>query len=352
MIPLFYPHIPVDALDKVKEVLSSKNLAQGAKVDEFEKLFSDTFNVQYQVSTNSGTSALELAYELLDLKEGDEVISTPLTCTATNIPLLRRKVKIVWADINPKTLNIDVTDINNKLTDKTKAVVQVHLGGISAGIKSLPVPIVSDAAQALGVFIGDYTCCSFQAIKHITTGDGGMLVCPNDDVYTKARKLRWFGVDRTKKVGEGFDFYQKRLMTIEPEYAGFKYHMNDIDAVLGIEGLNYYKKILNCRRTLFSLYKELLKNNHDVTVVDGEINTYWSMTVLVNDRDSFAKKLFDREIETNVVHIRNDAYGIFGGRANLPNLDSIEEKYISLPLHLHMNLDDVAYICDEINKGW
>jgi dTDP-4-amino-4,6-dideoxygalactose transaminase len=167
MIDLFKPYVPKEAIEGVNDVLHTRWIGQGPKVDEFEKMFSGVFNVKHPVAVNSGTSALETAYDLCELGPGDEVITTPLTCTATNLPLLRRGVKLIFADILETTLNIDPVDVHSKLTDKTKAVVQVHLGGIRSDVGRLHVPIISDACQALGIFNGDYSCFSFQAIKHI-----------------------------------------------------------------------------------------------------------------------------------------------------------------------------------------
>src|SRR5438045_981972 len=115
MIDLFHPYVTQEMREAVDEVLHSRFIGQGPKVDLFEKLFKEKFNLNYAVSLNSGTAALETAYDLIDLKPGDEVISTPLTCTATNLPLIRKGVKIVWADILKDTLCIDPEDVNRKI---------------------------------------------------------------------------------------------------------------------------------------------------------------------------------------------------------------------------------------------
>ena len=172
MIDLFRPYIPEGCKEAMVSTLSTRWIGQGPKCDTFEQMFKAKFNVEFPVSMNSGSAALETAYELAGITNGDEVITTPLTCTATNIPLLRMGAKIVWADIDKNTLCVNKSDILRKITARTKAIVNVHLGGIDNNLGDMPVPIISDACQALGVFNGDYTCCSFQAIKHITTGDG------------------------------------------------------------------------------------------------------------------------------------------------------------------------------------
>lgn len=352
MVKLFSPYLPQTIIPEIKKVFDSGCITQGKTVEQFERDFAKLFNVSYPVSMNSCTSALETAYELLNLKPGDEVISTPLTCTATNIPLLRRGVKIVWADILEDTLCIDPVSVRDKLTANTKAVVQVHLGGVRADVGKIFLPVVSDAAQALGIFTGDMTCCSFQAIKHITTADGGMLVVDRETYYRKAKLLRWFGIDRDQPVENGWESYKNRMMSFEPECLGSKRHMNDMQAAMGIAGLRHYTVQLRHREHLFDTYWSRLNGMAGLSIIEGKDSVHWLMTVLVERRDDFAKMLFEKGIETNVVQIRNDAYKIFGGRAELPVMDAVEDKYISLPIGMHVATDDVEYICDQIERGW
>lgn len=344
----------------VDEVLHSRFIGQGPKVDLFEREFEKRFKLveKSAVSVNSGTAALETAYDLIGLKAGDEVISTPLTCTATNIPLIRRGVKIVWADILPSTLCIDPVDVHAKITPKTKAIVQVHLGGIMADVGFQHVPVVSDAAQALGIFNGDFTCNSFQSIKHITTGDGGMLVIHqrngnNERDRNNAKLLRWFGIDREKKIRNNWQAFRERAMTFDIQIPGHKRHMTDIAAAMGIAGLLHYDHVIDTRARQFQIYKERLSGFAGITVVDGSKNTHWLATILVENRDEFAKAMFEADIDTNLVQLRNDIFKLFGGkRADLPVMNELEEKYISIPIGPHLTDENIHYVCDRIQEGW
>ena len=352
-IPLFAPYIPYKVKSEVEDTLNSRWVGQGPKVDLFEKRFASKFNQKYCVSLNSGSAALETAYELIGIKPGDEVIATPLTCTATNIPLLRMGAKIIWTDIKADNLCLDRADVLRKITPKTKAIVNVHLGGIDNDLGKMPVPVVSDACQALGVFNGDYTCNSFQAIKHITTGDGGMLTCPNEESYRTAKLTRWFGIDREKKIANNWQAYKERSMTFDIEVMGYKRQMTDIAAAMGIAGLKYYDYVLEHREKIFNLYKEKLAKVSGIKFVDGKVNTWWLCTVLVEKRDEFAKMLFENGVDTNLVQIRNDLFTIFGGkRVELPVMDAVEGKYICLPLNMETTEENVEFICDLIKKGW
>ena len=353
-IKLFSPTVPPGAEARLGDVLASGQLAQGPKVAEFEFRFAERFAVPHAVSVNSGTAALETAYDLLHLGPGDEVITTPLTCTATNLPLRKRGCKLVWADVERDTLCMDPADVQRKLTERTRAVVQVHLGGIQANVHALrlPVPVVSDAAQALGIFVGDYTACSFQAIKHLTTGDGGMLVVGTAAQAREAKLLRWFGIDRERKIPDTWEAYRTRMMTCEPEVLGGKRHMNDLAATLGLEGLKLYDAHLAHRLRSAEVYEDRLAGVSGIQVLRGSRNVSWLCTVLVDRRDDFAKMLYAAGVECNLVQVRNDAFPIFGGRVRLPVLDAVEECYVSLPLGPHVSLGDVDYICSRIEGGW
>lgn len=363
MIKLFKPYIPKDVREAVYDILGEETITQGPKVEEFEKAYCRLFGVPSAVSVNSGTSALELAYELIDLKPGDEVITTPLTCTATNLPLKRLRVKIVWADILKDTLCIDPEDVKRKVTERTKAVVHVHLGGVESKLKhvfaddqGIPrrIPVVADAAQALGIFNGDFVCNSFQAIKHLTTVDGGMLVCSDPEMDRKARLLRWFGIDRNKKMPNNPMSYKDRKMTYDIEMAGSKRHMNDVTATMGLVGFNHFMDHCRHRMNLFMLYKEGLEGVPGISLVGrNSENACWLATVLVDRRDDFARMLFEADIDCHVVQTRNDTYSIFGGkRADLPVMNEVENQYLSIPIGMHVSEDDVHYICDVIKKGW
>lgn len=349
--PLFYPFIPyTEIMDELSDTLRGRWIGQAHKVDKFEKKFGNKYGYEYPLFLNSCSSALELAYHLIGISEGDEVITPVLTCTATNIPLLRRKAKIVFADISDN-LTVSYEDIKKKITKKTKAIIVVSLGGLECDkrifklAKEKNIPVVNDAAQYLGKVQGDYVCYSFQSIKHITTADGGMLVLDNKEEYERAKKLRWFGIDRELKVRHNWQPWERREMTFDIEEAGYKFQPTDIDACFGLAGLKYANPIIKYRKELCEEYQA---NLHLKTICGG---TCWLMGVITENRDELAAKLKESEIETNVVHLRNDIFEIFGGkRQDLPKMNKLEEKYLYLPLNPFITKKDVKFICKQINK--
>jgi perosamine synthetase len=346
------PYVSERAKREVMKTLNTRWIGQGPKVDLFEREFEKKFKVKNAIAVNSGTSALELAYDLIGIGPGDEVITPVLTCTATNLPIVRRGAKIVFSDVKDN-LTADPDNIWSKITAKTKAIVIVDLNGIKGtretfrfkkGMK--PIPVIVDAAQALGNFGGDFTICSFQAIKHLTTGDGGMLICKNKKDADKARLLRWFGIDRALKLKNNWQPYKQRKILFDINYAGYKFQMNDIAAAMGLGGLKEYDKIISHRKKIFEIYKEKLP------MIDGPDNKYGFACVLVGDRDAFAEKMTQRGIETNVMQVRNDIYSIFAPyRSNVPNMDFVDEHYLCLPMHNQMTLKEAQYIADEAYKA-
>lgn len=352
-IPLFYPYIPKEKiLKEIEDSLNGRWLGQGPKVNLFEEKFGKLLLYKYPLFVNSGTSALELAYHLIGIKSGDEVIVPILNCTAGQMGLKRLGVNIVFADVDDN-LNINPENVLKKITKKTKAVVGVHLGGIPFNPKlnkicdKHNIPLIVDAAQHHEHCEGDYICYSFQAIKHITTCDGGMLVLSNEKEYKRAKLLRWFGIDRESKEKNNYQAWKKREMTFDVYEAGFKFQPTDIDACFGIAAISDLKKVIEYRQKLVKFYRKNLTNK--CKIIAG--GSCWLMGILTEKRDELAEYLTEKGIDNNLVHLRNDIYHLFGGkRQNLPKMNEMENKYLYLPLNPKITKKDVCYICNEVNN--
>lgn len=322
-VKLFRPYVSWRAIWEVNKVLfKGKQLAEGPMVKKFENEFAKVFNKKNVVAVNSGTSALELAYDLVGIKPGDEVLTTVLTCTATNIPLVRRGAKIIFVDID-HDLNINIEDLKRKLTPQTKALVFVHFGGNNRGLsecisiaKEAGIRVIEDAAQAIGSDNwgrADFTAVSLQAIKTLTSGDGGILLCANGEDATKARRLRWFGYDRERKYVEGdTDLHE----------AGYKFHMNDITAAIGLGNLFSIRKVLRHQRVLADIYSSY-----------GLLPLGWLVAGFSNHYEVLKKIYAAEGIEIGQHHYRNDKYTLFGQRQSLPIMNKLENKYFFVPNH-------------------
>jgi len=364
-IVLFHPHIPESAIQAVTATLRTRWIGQGPQVEEFERRFALRFGSGADaLAVGSGTDALHLAYILADLKPGDEVVSPVFTCTATNIPFLYMGVKVKFADIQPGTLNIDTNHVRGLVNERTKAIVCVPYGGLPCDMDELQaiakkwdIPLIEDAAHAPGATyhgkpigsIADFTIFSFQAIKHITTGDGGMLLMKDRSLRAKGERIRWFGIDRAKKQG---GIWENDITEI-----GYKYQMTDIAASMGLAALDEFEQTLACRRKILEAYSKNLVNIPGIKLIgDGYADrehAAWLCTVAVDNRFELQKKLRENRIESNQVHYRNDRYSVLGGRqSNLPNMDAIEDKYLVLPLHTKMTVEDAIKVCNVIRSGW
>lgn len=351
-IPLMVPYIPPGAIEAVSRTLLTRWIGQGPQVDEFERKFSvEAVGGRPSLAVGSCTDALHLSYLLAGIGPGDEVIAPVFTCTATNIPLLYCGAKIRFCDVEPGSLNMSAAHAISMITEKTKAIVVVHYGGapVDPALFSLGVPVIEDCAQAVGPSwpgtLGRYACFSFQAVKHITTADGGMLVLPQEE-YSKAKRMRWFGIDREAKLA---GIWQNDIVEV-----GYKYQMTDIAAAMGIAGLDALPSQLAHRRALREVYLEKLVGVDGITVIDSDPESAcWLMTVAVDRRDDFRRWLKAHGIESDQVHYRNDRYSIFkefGGE--FPSMDAIDERYLVLPLHMGMTIDDAERVCSVIRRGW
>ncbi len=365
-IVLFYPFVAEEAIEAVRETLQSRWIGQGPKVDLFERRLVEVLSLHSApVAVGATTDALHLAYVLAGIGAGDEVISPVFTCTATNLPLFHQGATIRFADIQPDTMNIDPEHVRSLVTDRTKAIVCMHYGGLPCDMDELReiagqhgIPVIEDAAHAFGASykgakigdISEYTVLSFQAVKHISTGDGGMLLLKDHAMAERAKRLRFFGIDRKAKFG---GYWENDITE-----AGFKYQMNDVAASIGLAALDHFEWIMSHRRSLWHRYVERLADVSDVECLgagqpDRE-HAAWLMTVALDRRTDLGRRLRENGIESGRVHFRNDHLSVFHDfcRDDTPNMDKLENRYLVLPLHTRMTLSDVDRVCDVIRSGW
>ena len=349
---LLEPYVTDPMRQAVADTLHTRWIGQGPRVDEFEHAFQQRFNGHTAVATGSGTDALHLAYQLAGIREGSIVAAPLFTCTATNIPLLYQHADIRFYDVAPDSLNSGQAELEALDLDELDAIVLVHYGGQPApiSIPGLPYPVIEDCAQALGTDIGfaDFSCFSFQAVKHVTTGDGGMLLLFDlaADYTEKARRLRWFGIDRAAK--------QAGVWENDIREVGFKYQMTDIAASMGLASLETLDAQIAHRRALRDRYMEGLAGLDGIRVLDRDPGSAcWLMTVLVDGRESFRRALAAEGVESDQVHYRNDRYTIFAdSRGDFPNMDAVEDRYLCLPLHMGLDVGDVDRVCAVAKAGW
>lgn len=362
MIPIIKPYMPPKEilLPRLEEIIYSGYIAEGETVIEFEKELGTLLGNPYCLTLNSGTAALHIALNLIGVTKDDEVISTALTAEPTNTTIALTGAKVVFADVEYETGLISPEAIERCITSKTKAIMVVHYGGMVCDMDRINIisekyniPIIEDAAHAFlskynGKYIGNnspYTCFSFQAIKHLTTIDGGLLCLKNEEEYTRARKMRWFGLD--KKV--------PRLESDITE-AGYKYHMNNVNATIGLVQLNYLKDNVLKYIENGIFFDQNLSGIKGLTLIPYHQNTepsYWLYTMKVERRQDFITIMTANGIGASPLHLRNDKHSVFNApKGNTPNLDLFYEEFVHIPCGWWLSAEDRNHIVNTIKKGW
>lgn len=364
MIPLFKVHMPETVLGPLKSTVMSGFIGEGPRVKEFEALLGERFGNPRVLTLNSCTSAIQLALRLAGVGPGDEVITTAMTCTATNEPILAAGARIVWADIDPATGNISPESVASKITEYTKAVIVVHWGGLPVDLDAVHavvagrgIKVIEDAAHATGAEyhgrpIGshsDFVCFSFQAIKHITTADGGALFCRSEEDYRRGKLLRWYGIDRDQPRA---DF---RCESDIVEW-GYKFHMNDVAATFGIAQMPHLDGILEQRRALAAFYDRELSGVPGVRLCRWPADSssaFWLYTLFVDRRAEFMAAMADRGVSVSQVHARNDRHTMFRDSLSpLPGVEAFTRDMVCIPIGFWVGENERRHIVDSIRAGW
>mgnify|MGYP004463522653 FL=1 len=370
MIPYGRQTIEDDDINAVVEVLKSDYLTTGPKIAEFEKSVADYVGAKYAVAISNGTSALHAACFAAGIGPGDEVITTPITFAASSNCVLYCGGTPVFADIDPKTYNIDPDDIRKKITDKTKAIIAVHLAGqpcdmdeIHKIAKENNLIVIEDGAHALGsVYKGkkvgslsDMTTFSFHPVKPITTGEGGMIVTDNEEFYKKMVLFRSHGITRDKTMmtrNDGPWFYQQFDL-------GFNYRITDIQCALGCSQMKKLDRFLVKRKEIVLRYNEAFADCENIVTpyqLPGTESGWHLYIVQVKncDRKQIFEALRDRGIGVNVHYIpvyMHPYYQEHGYKdVHCKNAEEVYSHIISLPLYPGLTEEQQSYVIDTLKS--
>lgn len=363
MIPVFRPKLnKAEILSELDKIFDSGWIGLGLKTAEFEQRFADYIGVKYAVGVSSCTAALHLANHVLGIGEGNEVIVPSMTFVSTALAPLYCGAKPVFADIEEDTLCIDPEDIERKITPNTKAVIVVHYGGHACRMDEIckiaaynDLYIIEDVAHGCGGkykgvmlgSIGEMGCFSFHAVKNLPTGDGGMITTNDERLYERLKKLRWLGIDidTWNRTGEGYS-WQYSI-----DELGFKYHMNDITAVIGLAQLKVLNKHNLIRRGIAKRYDEVFSKIDWITCPPEKEYAYsarHNYVIGVPFRDRLNEYLRDKGISTGVHYEPIHHHKVFGEQVDLPVTDRVWTKLLSLPMFPGMTDYDMARIITEI----
>ncbi len=376
-IPFALPDIGEQEIDQVVESLRSGWLTTGPKTKEFEQEFKDFLGADVQVvAVNSATAGLHLALEAIGIGPGDEVITTVHTFTATAEVIRYLGADPVFVDIHPDTLNIDVTQIEAAISDRTKAIIPVHLAGLACEMDKIlaiarqySLKVIEDAAHALpttyhqqliGSLDSEATIYSFYATKTITTGEGGMLVTRNPELADRARIMRLHGINR-----DAFDRYTstKPSWYYEIVAPGYKYNMTDLAASLGIPQLGKAWRFQKRRTELASRYDAAFEGlpltlpAHPLT---GDTHS-WHLYIIRLDsglhitRDEFIQKMIDKGIGCSIHYIPLHLHPYWRETYRLVPDDfpcslSTYQHAISLPIYTKMTDQDQEWVINAVKE--
>lgn len=373
-LPFALPDLGEEEINEVVDTLRSGWITTGPKTKRFEDEFRRYIGSKHAIAINSCTAALHIALAAAGVGPGDEVITSPLTFCSTANVIVHLGGTPVFADIG-EDHNIDPSEIERRITPRTKAIIPVHYSGqpcrmdeILACARNHNLLVIEDAAHAVGAkyrdrmigTIGDVTAFSFYAIKNMTTGEGGMITTDDDELAERMRLLSLHGISKDawkRYTSEGSWYY-------EVIYAGYKYNMTDIQAALGIHQLARLEQFLEVRSKYVAMYNEAFGEMPEIRIpiVHTDVRHAWHLYViqldlerLVINRAQFIEALRAENIGTSVhfipVHLHSYYRQTFGHkRGDFPSAERIYDRIVSLPLYPKMTEEDVGDVIAAVNK--
>lgn len=367
-IPYGRQSIDENDIKAVEEVLRSDYLTTGPKIEEFERKVAAYTGAKYAVAIANGTAALHAACYAAGIGEGDEVITTPITFAASSNCVLYCGGKPVFADIDEKTYNISPEDIERKITSATKAIIAVHFTGQPCEMEKIHniarkhnLIVIEDAAHALGAqykgkmvgSISDMTTFSFHPVKHITTGEGGMILTNNDKLYQRLKLFRTHGITRDDKLmikNDGPWYYEQLDL-------GFNYRITDIQCALGISQMDKLPEFLNRRKNIAARYNEAFADNDNIQIPYQEsgCDNAWHLYVIRiknGKRKEVFEKLRKAGIGVNVHYIPVYQHPYYRNHGYKDTICSNAEEYykecISLPLYPGLKDEEQGYVIKKV----
>lgn len=367
-IPFLRASLPSTLNDDLAEVLNSGYVGAGANVESFEHALEDYLGASTVLATSSCTAALTLAYIDAGIRQGSVVLSTPMTCAATNIPLLQLGAKIGWLDVDPFSGNVTSESVAQgfKRYPEAQAVVIMDWGGVTCDYSSIlaecrlrNAPLILDAAQSFGSLHDgkrhpgdiDYVCYSFGPTKLFSTVEGGAIAINEHSDAERIRTLRWYGIRRESRDTLRFwDYHVEEL--------GYRFVFNNVFAAIGLRLLSDIDARLSHHRMLAKIYDELLSGTPHLRLgkrLPTSDPNFWLYTTLVDEREQFLTKLHSHGIHAATPHRRNDQVLAAWNDENgfvFPGVNQFDQSYVCLPIGPWLQVDDIERVCELIKTGW
>ncbi|WP_242221176.1 DegT/DnrJ/EryC1/StrS aminotransferase family protein [Bacillus cereus group sp. BfR-BA-01380] len=371
-IQLFVPHFEIDeCLEEIRLCLEKGWTGLGYKTVEFENEWKRYTGLPNAHFINSATVGLHLAVKILKMvhnwNDGDEIISTPLTFVSTNHAIVYENMNVVFADVD-QYLCLDPKDIEKKITNKTRAIMYVGLGGSTGQYKEIlslcnqyNLRLIVDAAHMSGTRLdgeipgkeADVMVYSFQAVKNLPTADSGMICFKDDQCDSLCRKLTWLGInkDTFERVGDKGSYKWR----YDVEYLGYKYHGNSIMAAIGLVQLRYLDQNNAYRRQIAQWYNQKFLHHPEklkrIPIPAGCESSNHLYIIEVKNRDELLLALNQVNIYPGVHYRDNTNYNLYAyAQGTCPNSHRVSEHILSLPIHMKLSKTDVDYVCEQVIK--
>ena len=354
----------------MQKVFDTRWLGMGATTKEFEDKLRELLGAKHVLAVNTGTSALHIALDALNLQPGDEVIVPSLTFVASIHTILAVGARPVFCEVSPDTLNMDIPDVLRRVTPRTRGIMPVHYGGLACEMDELlpmarkrKIWIVEDAAHAVGSAykgrkvgtLGDVTCFSFDPIKNITCGEGGAIATDNDEIASRIIPKRILGIDN-----DTWSRYRnERNWFYEVVTTGYRYHMPNLNAAIGLEQLKRLETFKVRKQAIVRRYDEAFGDLKGLRLIQHDLAEtfpfFYVVRVLGNRRDALMKYLKEKGIGSGVHYIPNHIQPFFAKyRLPLPITEQLYEEILTLPLYFEMtdaNVEAViAAVCSFLKE--
>jgi aminotransferase len=366
MINVFGSKVDEQEISSVIQVMKSQWMGYGKKVEEFEELFKKSRGVDNFILVDSGSNALFMALHLLDLPKGSEVILPSFTWVSCAQAVLMAGCRPVFCDVDLFSHNVTVDTISEKITENTSAIMVVHYAGKPVDlepIKTLGLPIIEDAAHAVDSYyrgklcgsLADVGIFSFDAVKNITTIEGGGIITKNVEMLERAKRLRYCGIGKSGFEAAASGASEKsRWWEYNISEPFIKMLPTNVGAAVGIEQLKKIDELQSSRKWVWDYYQENLQEDWIINPVEplpDEKHSYFTYVISVScDRDGLAKYLLDNQIYTTLRYHPLHMNTLYQSVDKLPNTEKLNQQALSIPIHPNLTREQVVYIVEKIKE--
>jgi perosamine synthetase len=346
MIPIYKPYMPDNLMPELNKILYSGQLSYGKYGKQFEQKLKEFIGCEYLLTINSYNTAMLVVLSTLELKVGDEIIASPVSCLASNQPFVTKGLKVIWSDINPNTGTLCPIDVESKITKNTKAIFHNHFCGYVGEIneindlgKKFSIPIIDDGIEAfsaeyngnkLGNVGTDFTVFSFQTVRLPNTIEGGAIAFKDKALYDKAVLIRDYGIDRSKFRNTNGEI-NPNCDIISEGYGGL---MNEVNSYIGLKQINDIHELLERQRINAKIWDKKFTDQLEISplkVTKGSLPNYWIYGLLSNNKSEIINKFRKQGYYATGVHLNNNLYSVFKNKEDLKGVNDFMKKFLAIP---------------------